>query len=136
MLSGPTVILILKYAVIAVTVILILSLFALARGNYRLHGRINLVFAALTIIAVLGLEGLVQFSDRTMFAYLLDDPDTRRLLYLHLCFSTPSAVVLLAMLYTGLKRKRDVHLFLAGVFVVLWIGTFITGIFYLPPALW
>jgi uncharacterized membrane protein YozB (DUF420 family) len=133
--SGPTVILILKVAVIAVTVILLTSLVALARGNYRLHGRINLVFFALTMIAVLGLEGLVQFSDRTMFAYLLDDPVTRSMLYVHLCFSVPSAVVLIAMLFTGYKRKRDVHLFLAGVFVVLWIGTFITGIFYLPPAL-
>jgi uncharacterized membrane protein YozB (DUF420 family) len=129
--SGQTVILILKYAVIAVTVIFLTSLVALARGNYRLHGRINMVFFALTMIAVLGLEGLVQFSDRTMFAYLLDDPNTRSLLFLHLCFSVPSAVVLIAMLFTGLKRKRDVHLFLAGIFVVLWIGTFITGIFYL-----
>lgn len=133
--SGPTIILILKVAVIAVTLILLTSLVALARGNYRLHGRINLVFFALTMIAVLGLEALVQFSDRTMFAYLLDDPATRGLLYLHLCFSVPSAVVLMVMLFTGYKHKRDVHLFLAGIFVVLWIGTFITGIFYLPPAL-
>lgn len=133
--SGPTIILVLKVAVIAVTIILLTSLVALARGNYRLHGRINLVFFALTMIAVLGLEGLVQFSDRTLFSYLLDDPNTRGLLYLHLCFSVPSAIVLMAMLFTGYKHKRDVHLFLAGIFVVLWIGTFITGIFYLPPAL-
>ena len=87
------------------------------------------------MIAVLGLEGLVQLSGGAMFADLFDNPQTRGLLYLHLCFSTPSAVVLIAMLYTGLKRKRDVHLFLAGIFVVLWIGTIITGIFYLPPPL-
>ena len=132
--SGQTVVLILKYGVIAVTVILLASLVALA-GNYRLHGRINLVFFTLTMIAVLGLEGLVQLSDRAMFADLFDNPQTPSLLYLHLCFSTPSAVVLIAMLYTGLKRKLNVHLFLAGIFVVLWIGTIITGIFYLPPPL-
>jgi uncharacterized membrane protein YozB (DUF420 family) len=133
--QGETVILILKYAVIAVTVLLLASLVALWRGNYWLHGRINIAFFTLTMIAVLSLEGLVQFSDRTMFGYLLDNPETRRLLYLHLCFSVPSAVVLIAMLFTGLKRKRDVHLFLAGIFVVLWVGTIVTGIFYLPPAL-
>ena len=32
----------------------------------------------------------------------------------------------------GLTRRREIHLYLAGVFTVLWIGTFITGIFFLP----
>ena len=36
-----------------------------------------------------------------------------------------------AMLYTGLSRKRAVHLTLAVIFGLLWIGTFVTGIFYL-----
>lgn len=133
--QGETVILILKYAVIAVTVLLVASLVALARGNYKLHGRINIVFFVLTIIAVLGLEGLVQFSDRQMFAYLLDNPETRWLLTIHLCFSTPSAFILILMLFTGLKRRRETHIFLAGAFLILWIGTIITGIFYLPPRL-
>jgi uncharacterized membrane protein YozB (DUF420 family) len=133
--SGQTVILILKYAVIAVTIILLASLAALARGNYRLHGRINIVFFALTLSAVLGLEVLVQLSDREMFAYLFAEPQQRWFLYLHLCFSLPSAALLVVMLYTGLTGRRTVHLFLAGAFAVLWIGTFITGIFFLPPPL-
>jgi hypothetical protein len=123
---------VLKVAVIAVTVLLFASLLALARGNYRLHGRINTVFFALTMIAVIGLEVLVQMSDRQLFDYLLAEPETRWRLQVHLCFSLPAAVVMPIMLFTGWTGRRDVHLFLAGAFAVLWIGTFVTGIFFLP----
>ena len=40
-----------------------------------------------------------------------------------------------AMLYTGLTRRRQVHLVLAALFGVFWTGTFITGIFFLPTEL-
>ena len=129
MLTGPSVILALKVAVAAVTVLLLLSLAALARGNYRLHGRINIVFFALTLTAVIGLEVLVRFIDPQVFDYF--DADMRQNLRIHLCFSLPAASVLPCMLYTGLTRRRDAHLYLAGVFSMLWIGTFITGIFFL-----
>ena len=43
MLSAPTIILTLKIAVIAVTLLFLSSLWPLSRGNYRLHGRINVV---------------------------------------------------------------------------------------------
>lgn len=132
MLTGPNVILILKIAVIAVTVLLLASLAVLARGNKRLHGRINIAFFVLTMAAVLGLEVLVQLSDRQMFDYLLENPETRWRLHVHLSFSLPSAIVLPAMLYTGLKGHRETHLYLAGLFTALWIGTFVTGVFFLP----
>jgi hypothetical protein len=54
-LTGPQFILLLKAAVLAVTVLFLVSLVALARGQYRLHGRINMVFFALTVAALLGL---------------------------------------------------------------------------------
>jgi hypothetical protein len=126
---------VLKCAVIAVTILLVGSLVALARGNFRLHGRINILFFVLTLAAVIGLEVLVQMSDRQLFDYLLAEPETRWRLQVHLCFSLPATAVMPVMLYTGLKGHRQVHLFLAGVFAVLWIGTFITGIFFLPPPL-
>ena len=47
-------------------------------------------------------------------------------------FGPPAAAVMGAMLYTGLTGRREAHLYLAGVFTVLWIGTFITGVFFLP----
>ena len=56
MLTAEAVILTLKIAVVAVTVLLACSLAALASGNYRLHGRINLVFFILVLAALLGLE--------------------------------------------------------------------------------
>jgi hypothetical protein len=36
------------------------------------------------------------------------------------------------MLFTGWRHKRKAHLTLAAVFAVLWTGTFITGVFFLP----
>lgn len=130
MLTGPHVILILKIAVISVTLLLGWSLVVLYRGNYRLHGRINLWFMILTLTAVLGLEFVVRVVDPALFDYF--DAGTRKMLYVHLCFSVPSAVLLPVMYVTGRLRVRRVHLTLAWVFGALWIGTFVTGVFWLP----
>jgi hypothetical protein len=131
-MEGPLVILILKIAVGAVTLLLLASLVALAYGNIRLHGRINLVFATLTLTAVLGLELLVRVIQPDVFDYFSEE--TKQALRVHLGFSVPSALLLPVMLYTGLKHHRGFHLSLAAVFSVLWTGTFITGIFFLPHA--
>ncbi len=128
MLTGPNIILTLKIAVGAVTVLLAASLVALAKGNYRLHGRINLAFFILTLAAVLGLEIVIRFIDPSTFEYLRNN----RALTVHLCFAVPSALLMPAMLYTGLSHRRSVHLTLACLFAVCWTGTFITGIFFLP----
>jgi uncharacterized membrane protein YozB (DUF420 family) len=129
-LTGPQVILTLKVAVVAVTLLLLASLLALARGNYRLHGRINIAFTVLTVAALFGLEVVARVVDPQLFDYF--DADTAQSLRVHLCFSVPAATLLPVMLYTGLTHRRDVHLYLAGVFSVLWAGTFITGVFWLP----
>ncbi len=129
-LTGPQVILALKVAVTAVTVLLALSLVALARGNYRLHGRINLVFFGLTVAALFALEVVVRLLNPGVFDYF--DVPTRQMLMVHLCFSLPAAAVMAGMLWTGLTRRREWHLYLAGVFTVLWVGTFVTGVFFLP----
>ena len=130
MLTAGNVILTLKIAVVAVTLLLLGSLVALARGNYRLHGRINLAFMTLTLAAVLGLEFLVRVYDPALFDYF--DAEARRALYVHLCFSVPSAVLLPVMYVTGRLRVRRAHLALAWIFGALWIGTFVTGVFWLP----
>jgi hypothetical protein len=137
---GPYVILTLKVAVAAVTVLFLSSLVALAKGNYRLHGRINWAFLTLTLFAVLGLElvsrlvyPLVAGDDRDLFSYF--DAETRRALRVHLCFSIPSAVVLPVMLYLGLTHRRRWHVALGVLFALLWAGTFVTGIFFLPHGL-
>jgi uncharacterized membrane protein YozB (DUF420 family) len=130
-LTGPNVILTLKVAVAAVTVLLIASLIAVLRGNYRLHGRLNLVFFTLTLMAVLGLELVVRVIAPDVFDYFNADQRLRQALNLHLWFSVPSTFVMPAMLYTGLKGHVRTHLTLAVCFAVLWTGTFITGIFFL-----
>jgi hypothetical protein len=131
-LTGPGVILALKVAVAAVTTLLLTSLVALARGHYRLHGRINLAFFTLTLAALLGFEVIIRILQPQVFEYLRADEELSRALNSHLCFAVPSALLMPAMLYTGLTGRRTIHLFLALLFSILWTGTFITGIFFLP----
>lgn len=132
MLTGPNVILILKVAVAAVTLLLLISLVALALGKQRLHGRINIVFFVLTIITLIGFELLIRVIQPDLFAYIQKNEDLSRKLFIHLCFAVPSALLMPVMLYTGLKRKRDLHIRLAILFGILWAGMFYTGIFTLP----
>jgi uncharacterized membrane protein YozB (DUF420 family) len=133
-LTGPQVILVLKVAVLAVTLLFLSSLVAIVRGKVRLHGRVNLVFFILTVVALIGLEVSARFLDPELFAYFDQDAQLKRALSIHLSFSLPSAFLMPLMLYTGLTRRRRIHLSLAVLFSILWTGTFITGIFYLPHA--
>jgi hypothetical protein len=133
---GPAVIVTLKIAVVLVTILFVLSLTALLRRNYRLHGRINLAFFILTMVAVFGLEASIQtypfFSPgEKLFGYF-DDSD-RQALVVHLWFSIPAALVLPCMYFLGRTHRRSLHIGLGILFSVLWTGTFITGIFFLPP---
>ena len=126
--TGPDIILTLKILVTAVTVLLVASIVALVLGKPRWHGRINTVFFVLTMLTVAGFETLLQFVDvKSTF-----DAATRESLRIHLYFAVPSAIVLPGMFLTGLKRRKSIHLALSVVFVTLWVGTFITGVFYLP----
>jgi hypothetical protein len=131
-LTAENVILTLKVAVIGVTLLFLGSLAALLLGNYRLHGRINLAFCVLTLAALLGLEVVARLLDPELFQEYFTRTEALSALYIHLSFSVPSALVLPLMLYTGLRGLRTLHLVLAVVFVVLWTGTFITGVFFLP----
>jgi uncharacterized membrane protein YozB (DUF420 family) len=135
-LTGPNVIWTLKIAVAAVTLLLLAALIAVARGNYRLHGRLNLVFFTLTLMAVVGLELIVRVIAPDVFDYFNSDSELRQALNRHLWFSVPSTFVMPAMLYTGLKGYVRAHLSLAVCFAVLWTGTVVTGIFFLPPTPW
>lgn len=129
MLTGPNVILALKVAVGAVTLLLLASLAAVWHGHYRLHGRINLAFFILTLAALLGLEGIIRLLKPDIFDYF-DEPQ-RRWMTIHLCFSVPAAVVMPLMLWSGLTHRRRLHLTLATLFGILWTGTFVTGMFFL-----
>jgi uncharacterized membrane protein YozB (DUF420 family) len=127
--TGPTIILALKIAVSAVTLILLAALWALARGNYRLHGRLNLLFFVLTVSAVIAFETLLQLG-----ADVKGHMNEAQLLALniHLCFAGPLPVVMGVMLFTGLKHHRRTHIGLSIVFSILWLGTLVTGVFFLP----
>jgi hypothetical protein len=131
-LTGPEVILVLKAAVLAVTLLFLSSFIPLARGNTYWHGRINIAFFALTVVALIGLEVVARLVDPQLFHYFDDNPELRQALRIHLCFSLPAAAVMPVMLYTGLTHRRKAHLALAVLFGILWTGTFITGIFFLP----
>lgn len=121
--TGPQIILLLKLLVICVTALLFASLVALALRQPRLHGHINTVFFALTMLTVAGFEALLQFVDvRASF-----DEGTRKALTTHLWFSIPSALLLPAMIVSGKMRRKRLHLALAAAFSALWAGTVITG---------
>jgi uncharacterized membrane protein YozB (DUF420 family) len=131
-LTAENVLITLKVAVAAVTVLLLASLLALARGNYRLHGRINTVFFVLTLTALVGLEVVVRLLRPDIFEGYFAERGAQQAIQIHLAFSMPAAVLLMAMLYTGWKGRRNLHIALGLVFLVLWAGTFVTGIFFLP----
>lgn len=132
MLTGPNVILALKIAVFAVTLLFLAALVALARGNYRMHGRINTVFFVLTATALFTLEIIIRIIDPEIFRYFDADPVLSRSMSIHLSFAIPAAMLMPLMLFTGYNHRRTLHLTLAAVFVLLWTGTFVTGIFFLP----
>jgi len=131
-LDAGTIILILKIAVILVTILLAASMSALARGRFVLHGRINWAVVILTLVALIGLEVVARLIDPDLFSAHFEKHQAQEALRIHLCFSLPAAVLLPFMLTTGLKRFPRIHIALGVVFLVLWMGTFITGVFFLP----
>ena len=130
MLSPGDVILALKIAVGGVTVLLAASLVALAAGSPRWHGRINTVFFALVVVTVLGFELVIRFVLPNLTAGFT--ADQREALTIHLGFSVPAAGLLPAMLFTGKRGWKTTHVTLAVVFLALWSGTVVTGLFFLP----
>lgn len=123
------IILALKIAVTAVTVLWLASMFALALGKTRLHGRLNIAFFALTLAALFGLEVIVRFINPGVFDEY--QHHTEYAMGVHLLFSVPSAVLLFVMLFSGLKHRRTFHIATGVLFSVLWTGTFVTGMFLL-----
>jgi hypothetical protein len=126
--TGPQIILTLKVLVATVTVLLVASLIALLLKRPRLHGQINTLFFVLTLSTVLGFEVLLQFVDVSA-AF---NTETREALRIHLCFSIPSALLLPIMLITGKTRRKSIHIAFGIVFSIVWAGTFVTGVFFLP----
>jgi uncharacterized membrane protein YozB (DUF420 family) len=131
-MNAGLIILVLKIAVVAVTVLLGCSMVALARGRYRLHGRINIAFFVLTLAALVGLELIAQLLRPGLFLEYLERHKAMGILWVHLAFSIPSALLLTVMLFTGLRHQRNLHVGLGIAFLILWMGTFITGVFFLP----
>ncbi len=130
MLTGPQVIIILKIAVGLVTVLLVASAVALALRKPRLHGRINTLMTTLTLVTVLGFEVLIRIVGIPITEGW--DEHARFALNVHLCFVIPLVPILLWMLISGWKRRIRMHLMVSVVFIILWIGMFVSGMFYLP----
>ncbi len=124
------VILTLKVAVGAVTLLFIAAVIAIARGRKKLHGQINRVFFALTVVTVIGFEVIIRVVNPALTDGFT--PGQHTALRIHLGFSVPATVLLPAMLFTGRRHLRRVHLPLAVLFTILWAGTAITGIGFLP----
>lgn len=126
------IILILKLAVVAVTLLLAASLFCLYRKMPRWHGRINLVVFTLTLAALIGLDFLARFLMYEQFDRFFEERQAWPQLYIHLAFSIPTTILLPVMLITGLRGLQPLHYRLGWLFLLLWGGTFVTGVFLLP----
>src|SRR5713226_2045455 len=85
-LTAENVVIALKVAVGTVTLLLLASLLALVRGNYRLHGRINTVFFVLTLTALLSLEVVARLLQPDIFDGYFANPDTATTFKIHLAF--------------------------------------------------
>lgn len=129
MLSGPEIILTLKVLVTAVTVLFAAAFAAIFAGNKKLHGRINTIFFVLTMVTVLGFEVLLRLGTDVTSEF---SDEARQALRVHLFFAVPAAVVLPIQFILGWKGYKQLHLVLGAVFTLLWVGTFVTGVFFLP----
>jgi len=129
--DGPTIILTLKILVSVVTTLFAASLVALMFDRQRLHGLINKVFFALTVTTVLGFELILRLGTDVTATF---SDEARAALRVHLFFAVPSALLLPVMLVSGVKHWRTLHVAVGVVFFFLWVGTFVTGVFFLPHA--
>jgi uncharacterized membrane protein YozB (DUF420 family) len=127
--TGPAVILTLKVLVCAVTALLAVAVWAIATGRKTLHGRVNTAFFALTMVTVIGFELLIRLGTDVTTTF---SAEAREMLRVHLYFAVPAAAVLPVMYWSGWTGRKRLHLPLAAVFAVLWAGTFVTGVFFLP----
>jgi uncharacterized membrane protein YozB (DUF420 family) len=127
--AGPAVILTLKVLVCAVTVLFAVAVWAIVTGRKTLHGRVNTAFFVLTMVTVVGFELLIRLGMDVTTAF---SDETRQMLRIHLLFAVPAAAVLPVMYWSGWTGRKRLHLPLAVVFAILWAGTFVTGVFFLP----
>ncbi len=128
-MSGPAIILTLKVLVSVVTVLFAAAVWAIATKRKKLHGRINTVFFVLTLTTVVGFELLLRLQGNVTEHF---SPAQRQALLIHLCFAVPSAVLLLVMMGSALLKWKRFHVACGVLFTVLWLGTFVTGVFFLP----
>ncbi len=131
-LTGPNVILGLKSAVSLVTVLLACAIWAAWRKKYRLHGRINMAFFALTVTTLIVFEVVIRLINPEIYDYIKADAHLYSRLKIHLGFSIPAAIMMPLMLWSGLKRRKKLHRSAAVFFLIVWIMTFLTGVFFLP----
>lgn len=129
MFTPGNVILGLKIGVSAVTVLLIASGTAIALGRVRLHGRINIVFFILTTLTVVGFEFIIRFVNPQ-----LTDSFSR---------GSKTGPAHSPVVFGALRHHAAIHALdntkspqtprpTGHSLCMLWTGTFITGVFFLP----
>lgn len=128
-LTGPQIILTLKVLVVAVSLLFAAAVVAISLGKKKLHGRINTAFFLLTMTTVVGFELLLRFFVDVSATF---SDEARQALRIHLCFAIPSAILLPVMIASGAKHWVKLHVACGVLFTLFWIGTFVTGVFFLP----
>jgi hypothetical protein len=84
----------------------------------------------LLFVAILGFEVILRLAGVDLISHM--DETARFALSVHLCFAVPLLPTIVAMLVTGRGRRIRLHLGMSVMFVILWAGMFVTGMFFLP----
>lgn len=131
MVTGPTIILTLKVLVSAVSLLYAAAVIAILLNRKKLHGRLNTAFFFLTMTTVVGFELLLRIGIDVAATF---SDEALQALRIHLCFAVPSAILLPLMMLSGVRHWKKLHVATGVLFTLFWIGTFITGVFFLPHA--
>ena len=103
------------------TLIFIVSILQVKKGNVNLHRKLN-SFATLTTLV--GVVGLVV----TLFMGWDYSPIcSGTQLLIHRCFSVPLLPILICTAYFGYKSDKKKHKLFVSLMVPFWIGTLVTG---------
>jgi hypothetical protein len=123
------IILTLKILVSTVSLLYAAAVIAIVMNRKKLHGRLNTAFFFLTMTTVVGFELLLRIGIDVAATF---SEEALQALRVHLCFAVPSAILLPVQFVFGVRHWKKMHIATGVLFTLFWIGTFITGVFFLP----
>ena len=127
----------LQIAVSLMTPLLFFGIMQAAKGNLKLHKRINGGIIVVVLIAVIGLVltsqvfGFDYNSISTQEAIINIGPsEMRTRLIIHRCFSNLLFISLMITTFSGAVKKYKLHRKMGKLTVFFWLGTLISALLF------